>query len=162
MVKIKKQTATTKPKKLLCVLERYYENGYLDFKTTRRYTALSRCSYGMRLAADFQIGGHGKVIATDCSKIRVDGGTQRKETDRQLYHQQRYNRAMASVPKEFRAVIRHVCIEDKPIADNDNELILSARRRAEWNFSGKIDLCRGLDRLIDFYDSYEHPDDEPA
>ena len=145
--------------KLLTVLERYYENGWLDYACDLKHTALARCSFGLLLARDFYLAGLSAVKATDCSKIRVDGcGGDWRSGDGAYFHRQRYNAAMQAVPKEFWDVVRLVCIDDVPIAANDNAV--SARRKAELAFAAKYDLCRGLDRLVDFYTSYKHPDDD--
>jgi len=152
----------SKTTKILTVIERYYENGWLDFNCTKRYTALARCSYALLLAQDFYLANIQNIKATDCSKIKVDSTGYYQDSNKSLYYQERYNKAISSVPKEFREIIRLVCIDDRPLAVNDNFKDMTSRRKSEWSFSLKIDLCRGLDRLIDFYDSYEHPDDEPA
>lgn len=148
-----------KHSKILSVLERYYENGWLDYWACGKYTPAARCSYGLLLYHDYYAGNFEPMQATDCSKIRVDGGRWQKLSEKALYHQHRYMAAFSAVPKEFRPIVRLVCIENKPVAAGVNQDDVTARRQAELIFSAKLDLCRGLDRLIDFYESYKHPDD---
>lgn len=139
--------------KNMSVLERYYADGVLDLKSTRDYTALSRLSAGLVLAKDAYLARISNIKSTDLSKIRVDGCCGSEETEKTLFHRDRYNKALRAIPREFLNIVHHVCIDDLPIAANDNSN-MSARRKSEMSFSLKLDLVRGLDRLIDFYRTY--------
>lgn len=139
--------------KNMTVLEQYYIRGVLDLKAKDSYTALARLSAGKLFAKDEYLARISNLKSTDPANIRVDGSGGGELSDKALFHRDRYNKALRAVPKEFLAVLRRVCVEDLPIAANDNE-DLPARRKAEMSFSMKIDLVRGLDRLIDFYRTY--------
>lgn len=133
----------------LSVLEKYFMAGYLDFGNEHGCTgikAIDRLSAGRLLGNDFERGEVGKVRTSDVSKIRVDGGGGDSEPERVCFHQDRYFKACAAVPAEFWAVVRRVCVENKPL--NAEGSRLDVKRDL---YRQRIDLCRGLDRLIEFY-----------
>lgn len=107
---------------------------------------IERLSAGKRLYADFYLGGVESVGAADLARIRVDGSGSFKEPDRRLWHQARYQQAIAQIPHEFWPAVRRVCIEDKNLlaageTDWERRMSLAAQR---------LDLRRGLDRLCAF------------
>lgn len=126
-------------------LERYAAAGWLDFGR-EIYTALDRLSAGGRLFADFYLGGLNAVKAVDMAKIRVDGGGSVEKTSRRLFHADRYEKAVLCVPAEFWPVVRRVVVEDLPLKAEGS--VLDVKRKL---YAQRVDLCRGLDRLIDFY-----------
>lgn len=128
-------------------LERYAAAGWLDYGR-QNYTAIDRVSAGNRLYTDFYLGGLIRVGAVDMRRIRVDGSGALSQSgqDGRLWHQNCYNKAVAAVPAEFWPVVRRVCIEDLPI-----EAFGSVKNVKRVLYASRVDLCRGLDRLIDFY-----------
>ena len=125
-------------------LQRYADAGYLDWRG--KYTAVERVSAGNDLWIDYYLGKISSVGAVDPAKIRVDGGGSVQKTIKCLYHQDRYNKAMSCLPKEFWDVVRKVCIDDEPIETEGTRLDMKRKL-----YAARIDLCRGLDRLVDFY-----------
>lgn len=126
-------------------LERYATVGYLNFGA-KRYTAIDRVGAGKRLYRDFYLSGVQSVGAVDMSKIRVDGMGSIEESSRRLHHLDCYQKAMAVVPSEFWPVVRRVCLEDKPLKAQGTKLDIKRQL-----YALRVDLCRGLDRLCDFY-----------
>lgn len=129
----------------MSVLERYATCGYLELGG-KRYTAIDRVGAGKRLYRDFYLSGVQSVGAVDMSKIRVDGMASIEETARRMHHLDCYQKAMATVPSEFWPAVRRVCLEDKPLQAEGTRL--DVKRQL---YSQRVDLCRGLDRLCDYY-----------
>lgn len=134
-----------RPIQKLSTLQVYETKGYLDYGD-QKYTSMDRVAVGLQLATDFYLGGLNTVSAVDPGKIRVDGGGGSFGAEKRQFHEDRYHKAMAIIPTEFREVVRLVVIEDKPI-----KVIGSDRQVNKELFLKRVDLCRGLDRLIDFY-----------
>ena len=134
-----------RPIQKLSTLQVYETKGYLDYGD-QKYTSMDRVAVGLQLATDFYLGGLNTVSAVDVGKIRVDGGGSIVGAERKAFHEDRYRKAIATVPAEFWEVVRLVVIEDKPI-----KVIGSDRQVNKELFLKRVDLCRGLDRLIDFY-----------
>lgn len=127
------------------VLNRYAEAGYLDFGSDR-ISARDRVDAGSRLYVDFVLGGISSVGASDMSKIKVDGQGSIEQSLRCIHHQDCYNKAMRAVPKEFWPIVRLVCVEDKEIKVSGSAI--DVKRKL---YAARVDLCRGLDRLVQFY-----------
>lgn len=126
-------------------LERYAAAGYLDFGS-RNFGAIDRLSAGKRLYADFFLGGISTVCAADMAKIRVDGSKKGGEPLSCLYHRDSYAKAVQAVPAEFWPIVRQVIIEDRPIVITGSE-----KQVKRELYAARLDLCRGLDRLVEFY-----------
>lgn len=131
----------------LSILEQYARKGWLDFGD-KKYTALDRLSAGARLNRDYYHGKFETVRANDVRKVKVDGHGDCALQEETLDARNRYLAAMKAVPAEFWDVVRSVCVEDKPIAANDNQ---NRTERLHEAYANKKDLCRGLDRLIEHY-----------
>ena len=146
--------------KNMTVLERYYGDGFLDLLSTGEHTAEGRYHAGTVFAKDAYLSRISNLKSTDPAIIRVDGSGGGELSEKALFHRDRYNKALRAVPHEFLAVVTRVCVDDLPIAANDNGP-MPARRKSEMSFSLRLDLVRGLDRLIDFYRTYaqEQKDD---
>ena len=67
--------------------------------------------------------------------------------DARIYNDslQFYRNCLRIVPAEFWPVVRLICLEEK-MPEIPSEL--SERQQAHINYLYKIDLCRGLDRII--------------
>ena len=129
----------------MTVLEKYLATGYLDLGD-RNVTALDRLGAGNRLFADYYLGKAGDLSITDISRIRVDGSRAAGEAAKRLYHLDCYAKAMKSVPAEFWPVVRRVVIENEPLTAAGSKLEVKRNLYAQ-----RLDLCRGLDRLVKFY-----------
>lgn len=134
-----------RPIQKLSTLEVYETKGYLDYGD-QKYTSMDRVAVGKKLYRDYYLGGLVTVQAVDPGKIKVDGCGSLVGAEKKDFHESRYHKAMAIIPAEFREVVRLVVIEDKPI-----KVIGSDRQVNKELFLKRVDLCRGLDRLLDFY-----------
>lgn len=128
----------------LSTLERLYRKGRLDYGN-KKFGAQDRLRAGERLAADYEKA-HFNVVSSSWSREKVDcsGGGNGFVTD----IRSNYLTAIRHIPYEFWPAVRRACIENVlPEAEGS----VSARRRQEENYVWYCDLCRGLDRLIEYY-----------
>lgn len=133
----------------LNTLERYGRDGWLNFGDPK-YGAVDRVSAGIRLWRDFY---HGKIASTgvnDLTKVRVDSCGSGDLTARVLDARDRFNKAIAAIPKEFAPVVIRVCCDDLEFSANG-----SARKKIYAKHRQAVLLCCGLDRLIDHYRRYK-------
>lgn len=128
-----------------CTLMRYAAAGYLDWNS-QKVSALERVSAGVLLYQDAVLGGVVRSRVVDPSRIRVDGGGSGEQSEFCVHHLDLYNKAMSAVPSEFWPVVRKVCVDDEPIEATGTRL--DVKRKF---YAARIDLCRGLDRLAEFY-----------
>lgn len=130
----------------LSVLEIWYSKGYLESEKSV-YSADERLRCGLALALDFQIINRANIHSGYIQNSKIDKISQ-SQSVALLDAMNRYNKAIKSVPKKFWSIVRRICIED-------NDLIfpkkLSERQRAYLLYMSRIDLCRGLDRIIAEY-----------
>ena len=132
----------------LSVLERLYKKGHLDYGN-KKFCADDRLRAGERLTADFE---KARFTLGSSSRgyERVDCQSRGKDFLTDI--RSRYLTAIRHVPCEFWPAVRAACIENRqPEADKN----LSARRRLEENYVWRCDLCRGLDRLIEYYQNFK-------
>ena len=129
----------------MSVAEKYFASGYLDLGDPM-VSALDRLSAAKRLNADFYLGGLSGRAAVDVAKIRVDGGGRTEASARMLHHRDWYEKAIAAVPAEFWPAVRKVASDDEPLAAAGGRLEIKKNLYAQ-----RLDLCRGLDRLVKFY-----------
>jgi len=128
----------------LSVLERLYRKGRLEYGS-KKYGAADRLAAGERLTADFEKARF-TIASASWRNERVDcrGGGKDFLTD----IRSRYLTAIRHIPHEFWPAVRAACVENRmPEADKR----LSARKRLEESYVWCCDLCRGLDRLIEYY-----------
>lgn len=130
----------------MSVLERLYNKGRLDYGD-KKYSADDRLAVGERLRGSYLRANIGRV-PSNFMYVRVDGGKTSGRVDDVLLRQQKYLAAIRVVPREFWAIVRLVCIENKFPKFDEN---LPARRKSELSYLCCCDLCRGLDRLADYY-----------
>ena len=130
------------------VLYRYADAGWLDMGD-KRYTAEDRIRVAERLHRDFRLSQFSDCKAVELGKITPEICGDFTLLDNVLDARTRYQQAMMSIPHEFWLSVRRVCIEDKELFDNDNGE--SKRQQAYRTYAAKVDLCRGLDRLIEHY-----------
>ncbi len=130
----------------LSALEKLYIRGRLDYGD-KKYLASERFSAGNRLANDWTRASSG-VLSSIWREEKVDGNSNNHTVEIIMQKQQPYLMAAKVVPYEFWQIVKLVCIENKlPEFDEG----ISSRRRAEISYLLYSDLCRGLDRLIDYY-----------
>ena len=130
----------------MTVLERLYHKGKLDFGSSGA-GAFDRLKAGEYLASDYEKG-HFNVIGSAWGGEKVDCGNSNVSSGILTEMRSRYFMAAKSVPSEFWPIVRSVCIENK-LPETDSSY--SERKRGEIAYLQYCDLCRGLDRLIEFY-----------
>lgn len=126
-------------------LEIYAAKGYLDFGNPK-FTSIDRVSAGNRLYRDFYLSGLTSSGAVNPEKIKVDGGGNLSLMEKKAYHEDMYLKAVKIIPSEFWEAVRVVVIEDKFLSSTGSD-----RQINKELYLKKVDLCRGLDRLIEFY-----------
>lgn len=128
------------------LLEIWYAKGWLELSTSR-YGSEDRLRYGLKFMLDYYIVNRENLHSSHMFNDKVDLSG-RPESMSRLEAQDRYRRAVRSVPAEFWPIVRAVCLEERePVAPPD----LSERQKAYFYFLCRTDLCRGLDRIIDIY-----------
>ncbi len=132
--------------KKLCVLEKYFEKGWLEYGN-KKYCGQDRLKAGLRLYSDYKRGHVAGFVYSNWSPI-ITTKASAIAGDDMFDARSRYFSVIRTMPREFWQVVRTVCIEDVEIIIKDD---VSARRRSEIVFSLKMDLCRGLDRVVRFY-----------
>ena len=137
----KQQNIQISPKKTL--LEQLYDRGWLDFPKSP-YTSLARLRVGLKLMYNYQIIQRSNLHSGFIVNSRIDIAL---SLDARIYNDslQFYRNCLRIVPAEFWPVVRLICLEEK-MPEIPSEL--SERQQAHINYLYKIDLCRGLDRII--------------
>ena len=130
----------------LSALEKLYTKGRLDLGD-KKYMASERYAAGNRLAGDWARANAG-LLSSVWRDVRIDGSIKNQTVDIIMQKQQPYLMAAKVVPHEFWPIVRLVCIENKLPQFDEN---MPLRRRTEQAYLLYCDLCRGLDRLIEYY-----------
>ena len=129
------------------VLEKYYDLGYLSL-FEEKFSAADRLLAGKRIAFDYYMANRCNLqsIKQFVVNISTTGDSGRES---QLFYKERYFQAIRTIPKEFWAIVRFVCIDDNEIKDNKNPKgSLGYKHNV---YCQKVFLCLGLDRLSEFY-----------
>jgi len=130
------------------VLEKYFEKGYLHLSDSH-YCDEDRKLAGIMLAKDYYLGNFNNLQSKKFwyTGIITSGESGR---DNALFFNERYLRAVKSIPEEFWHCVRTVCIEDKELIADKN---IKPRTLLEKQniYHRKMLLSLGLDRLIKFY-----------
>ena len=130
----------------LSALEKLYTKGRWE-SGDKKYMASERFAAGNRLANDWARANAG-LLASVWRDVRIDGNIKDQTVDIVMQKQQPYLMAAKVVPHEFWQIVRLVCIENKLPEFDEN---MPLRRRTEQAYLLYCDLCRGLDRLIEYY-----------
>ena len=127
----------------LSTLEIWYSKGYLDYEYSK-YSAEERLECGLKLALDYHIINRANLHSSHLINTKVDNNKS-PQSVALMNAMNRFNKAIRSVPKEFWSVVRYVCIEDKELIAPKH---FSERQKSYFLYLHRIDLCRGLDRII--------------
>lgn len=128
------------------LLEVWHSKGWLELENSD-YCADERLHYGMRLAFDYFIINRANLHSGLVQNTKVDS-KQTPLSGAILTSLDNYQKAIRNVPSEFWPIVRQICIEEKnPIAPKK----MSERQRTYFHFLCRVDLCRGLDRVISSY-----------
>lgn len=130
------------------VLEKFLAKGWLRLGNSK-YSETDRIWVGNRLADVFFRCAFPSAQAINPARVFVDVSKGGKDMfDKVLEARDEYFAIIAAVHDDYWPVVRRVCIEDKePVVINEKKFM----RKALVSFSLKVDLCRGLDEIIDFY-----------
>lgn len=125
------------------LLEIWYSKGWLDLPNSR-YGADDRLRCGMALALDCRIIERANLHSGHIFNTKVDV-SDTAESRALSDAKDRYNKAIRAVPAEFWPIVRQICIEEyEPVAPAS----MSERQKTYFYYLNRIDLCRGLDRIM--------------
>ena len=134
------------PYRKCSTLEFYYNKGWLNRGSV---SADDRLRAGKILQSDFYISGLHQARAVDYEKPRVDGGGVQVLTDKQLFHQNRFNKALSRIKCSLACdVVNLIVVEDKDIRKHHANHDWEARK---YNRVIRKFLIMGLDDLVEFY-----------
>lgn len=134
------------PYRKLNTLEYYYAKGWLN---KGRVPADDRLKAGLNLQRDFYISGLHQERATDYEKPRVDGSGAGILTDMQLFHRNRFNKALRGIKNSLACVVVSlIVVDDKDIRKHNSGNDWKARKS---NLAIRNFLIMGLDDLVAFY-----------
>ena len=134
------------PYRKCSTLEFYYNKGWLNRGSV---SADDRLRAGKILQSDFYISGLHQARAVDYEKPRVDGGGVQVLTDKQLFHQNRFNKALSRIKCSLACdVVMLIVVDDKDIRKHCSNNDWKARKS---NLAIRNFLIMGLDDLVEFY-----------
>lgn len=138
-----KENIQISPHKTL--LEQFYEKGWLEYKSSP-YSSDARLRIGLKLIYNYQIIKRANIHSGYIFNSKIDTSISLSNA---MYNDavNYYRRCLRAVPTEFWEVVRSICLEEKmpKVASR-----MSERQQAYINYLYRIDLCRGLDRLISY------------
>jgi len=135
------QKSLTNPHKTL--LEQLYDKGWLEYRSSP-YDSSARLKAGLRLIFNYQILKRANLHSGYIFNNRIDCSM---SLESKMYADSLnfYRRCLRNIPSEFWKVVRQICLDEKlPCPDPK----LSERQQSHINYVFRIDLCRGLDRII--------------
>lgn len=134
------------PYRKLNTLEYYYAKGWLRKGVI---TADDRLKAGLTLQRDFYISGLHQEKAVDLGRPRVDGCGSGMLTDVQLFHRNRFNKALRRIKNSLACdVVMLIVVDDKDIRKPNGGNDWKARKS---NLAIRNFLIMGLDDLVAFY-----------
>jgi hypothetical protein len=134
------------PYRKCSTLEFYYKKGWLNRGSV---SADDRLRAGKILQSDFYISGLHQARAVDYEKPRVDGSGAGIQTDKQLFHLNRFNKALNRIKCSLACdVIMLIVVDDKDIRKHHSNHDWEARL---YNQVIRKFLIMGLDDLVKFY-----------
>ena len=129
------------------LLEIWYAKNWLEMPNSK-FTAEDRLNAGLLLAADFYAMSSANLRSGYILNTKIDGTRGESASVIKSQMQNSYIHAVKVVPSEFWPVVRKICIEE---ADPVPLSVISERQKAYFNYLVRVDLCRGLDRLVEHY-----------
>lgn len=139
--KVSKTNIQINPHKTL--IEQLYEKGWLEYRRSR-FDSKSRLQVALKLMYNYQIIKRANLHSGYIFNNKIDSSITLEShmySDAVNY----YRQCLRAVPAEFWGIVRRICLEEKlPVISQD----LSERQQAYLNYLYRIDLCRGLDRLL--------------
>ena len=129
------------------LLEIWYAKDWL-YMPSSKYSAEDRLNAGMRLAEDYHIMNRENIHSSYALNTKVDGTKFTPRFHSASEAQNRYFQAIQSIPAEFWPMVRKICIEESELQP---PLGMSERQKTYFYYLCRMDLCRGLDRLVEYY-----------
>lgn len=134
-----------KPYYKLSVIEYYEKHGWLNFGDS---TFEDRLTSVFNLKKDHYLGYERNIGAIDLEKPIVDGGNPLYISESELYHRDRFNKAMKSIKDVLiRNIVYETIILGRKIRFGDS----NKREIRVLNRCMRKLLCSGLDSLVEFY-----------
>ena len=129
------------------LLEIWYAKSWLELPNSK-FTAEDRLNSGAFLAADYYAMNSANLHSGYILNTKIDGGRGESASVIKSRMQNSYMKAVKAIPSEFWPIVRKICIEEQePIPS----MFMSERQKAYFYYLARIDLCRGLDRLAEYY-----------
>ena len=125
------------------LLEQLYDKGWLDYPASP-YDSKARLQAGLRLIYNYQIMLRGNLHSGYIFNNKIDVSS---SLESRLYNDALdfYRCCLRAIPSEFWQIVRLICIEEKmPVIPSS----YSERMQSHISYSYRMDLCRGLDRII--------------
>lgn len=129
------------PRKTL--LEQLYDKGWLEYRSSP-YNSGARLKAGLDLIFNYQILKRANLHSGYIFNTKIDNSSS-LESKMYMDSLNFYRQCLRAVPAEFWQVVRQVCLDEKLPSFNQN---ISERQQSYNNYIFRIDLCRGLDRII--------------
>ena len=129
------------------LLEIWYDKNWLELPDSK-YSAEDLLNSGMKLDADYHRMNHENIHSGYILNTKVDGTKSYGSSPLINEAESRYLQAIKSIPSEFWPMVRKICIEE---SDLQAPLSMSERQKTYFYYLCRIDLCRGLDRLTEYY-----------
>ena len=129
------------------LLEIWYAKDWL-YMPNSKYSAEDRLNSGMKLSEDYHIMNRENLHSGYILNTKVDGTKNNKGLHIKSEAQNKYLQAIKSIPTEFWPMVRKICIEENDLQGPPS---MSERQKTYFYYLCRIDLCRGLDRLTDYY-----------
>jgi len=125
------------------LLEQLYDKGWLNYPASK-FSSDARLRAGLLLMYNYQIIQKANLHSGYIFNNKIDNS---QSLQSKMYNDSLnfYRHCLRSVPAEFWQIVRKICIEEKMPVFSDN---LSERQISHLKYLYHIDLCRGLDRLI--------------
>ncbi len=128
------------------LLEIFHAKGWLFYEESK-YSEDERLKYGLLFMADcyktFKSNNHSSVSITG----KIDKVS---HLNREMFMDaaKRYRMAIRNIPSEFWPIVRKICIEE---IEPQPPKHYSERQKSYFYHQFRIDLCRGLDRIVEVY-----------
>ena len=133
-----------KPFYKISVIEYYNKHGWLNYGNT---TFEDRLESARRLAKDHYLGYERNLGSIDLEKPLVDGGNPYYISESELYHKDRFNKAMLSIKDLLiRDIIYKIIIQGHKLCKPSNKREIRVLNKIMRKL-----LCSGLDSLVEFY-----------
>lgn len=131
----------------MSLLEKYAARGWLSFGNSR-FSADDRMRAALRLQRDYEASRFMSATVSGWNE-KVDCQSQNiTDIESVCRAREAFFIAKSEVPEEFWPAVEAVCLLNK---EPPAEKSVAKRRVTEMGYARRLDLCRGLDRLVRHY-----------